>query len=111
MLTNKQSKEIELIKWFVPQMFSRVEITDGDIQKFFENSEQGKHKDEIRKRMLETADKADGFIALMHGKLRREVNIAMYIKDFQEYRQALAEVWCRSQDFPEFVAQEIIKKL
>lgn len=110
-MTNKQQKELELVKWFIPQMFSHIEITDQDIQKFFENSEQGKHKEEVKERMMKPATEADGFIALMYGKLRREVNIEMYIQDFKEYRQTLAEEWCRSQDFPPFVAEAIIKKI
>ena len=110
-MTNKQTKELELVKWFIPEMFSNIQITDEDIKKFFENSEQGKHKDEVKERIMQSADKADGFIALMHGKARREISIAMYIQDFKEFKQTLAEEWCRSQDFPPFVAEAIIEKI
>lgn len=110
-ITNKQEKELNLVKWFIPEMMTSIEIKEEDIIKFFENSEQAKHKEEVSRRMMQGVDKADGFIALMTGKSRRDINIDMYITDFKQYRQQLAEIWCESQDFPDFVSEAIVNKI
>lgn len=61
-LSNNQQKELVVWKYFMPQSFKDIEITDKDIKMFFENSQQGLHKDLI------SPYKINGFNALIWGK-------------------------------------------
>ena len=110
-LTNKQQKEIELIKYFIPLGMEKTEVSDKDIEKYFELVEEGKHKHETAHHTMKPTNETTGYGALLHGLIRRDINITMYAKDFEEYRKSLVEVWVEEQDFPTLVAELIIKKL
>ena len=74
---------------------------------------------------MQPADKLNGLSALMYGKNRREINIAMYRQDFKEYKEILKEnlngewvedkdmedklkdVWLEDLDFPDFIRENI----
>jgi len=109
-LTNKQQKEIELIKFFIPNDM-KVEISDEDIKKYFELVEEGKHKHETAHHTMRPTNETTGYGALLHGLIRRDINVTMYAKDFQEYRHYLVEIWCEDQGFPKGIEELIIKKL
>jgi hypothetical protein len=49
-LTNKQKIDLETILYFIPENMKTIKITDSDIQKFFEFSDEGKHKEEKKQR-------------------------------------------------------------
>ena len=46
-LTNKQQKDLETVIYFIPEIMKHIKIEDKDIMKFFEYSDQGKHKQEV----------------------------------------------------------------
>jgi len=110
-ITNKQQKEIELIKYFIPNEMKGIKVEDSDIKKYFELVEEGKHKHETPYYTMKPTSETTGYGALLHGLIRRDINVSMYIKDFEEYRQHLVEIWVKDQDFPDGVAELIIKKL
>lgn len=51
-LTNKQKTDLETILYFIPEVCNNIKITDKDIERFFEYSDQWKHKDKINQRMF-----------------------------------------------------------
>lgn len=110
-LTNKQQKEIDLIKYFIPENMKSIGISDENIKKYFELVEEGKHKHETAHHTLKPISETTGYGALLHGLVRRDINIAMYIQDFKEYEHTLIEIWVKDQDFPPEMAEHIIKKL
>lgn len=128
-LTQKQQKELEVVKWFIPEELSKIEIKEEDITKFFENSQQGKHKEKVKNSMYLTNDKMNGLGALMYGKNKREININMYKQDFTQYKEILKEnlngkwienkdiedklkdVWLGDLGFPDFIRENIKSKL
>lgn len=110
-LTSKQQKEIDLVKYFVPNEMSKVEISDKDVEKYFELVEQGKHKHETAHHTMKPTNETTGYGALLHGLIRRDINVSMYTKDFEEYRKTLVEIWVKDQGFPDGIAELIIKKL
>lgn len=71
-LTKKQLKDLETIKYFIPRTNSSIKITNDDIVKFFEYSEQGLHKQDVN------AYKGDGFNTLIQGKRWRGIHMQMY---------------------------------
>lgn len=73
MLTSKQENDLETVIFFIPQNFKKVNITNQDIKKFFEWSEQGMHKKEIDN--WQSKDNYDGFNALVEGKRWRGIHI------------------------------------
>ena len=64
-LSKSQLNELEVWKHFIPQNLRNIAIKDSDIKKFFEWSEQGKHKEELSVPIYENPD---GFFALYQGK-------------------------------------------
>lgn len=110
-MTNKQNKEIEVIKYFIPDDMKTTVVTDKDIEKYFELVEQGKHKHETAHHTMKPTSETTGYGALLHGLMRRDINISMYVKDFEEYRQTLLEIWVEDQNFPKGIAELILKKL
>lgn len=46
-ITEKQKKDLETIIYFIPESMRNIQIKDKDIEKFFEYSDSGKHKQEI----------------------------------------------------------------
>lgn len=73
-MTNKQKQDLETIVFFMPEICKSVEITDNDINMFFEYSEQGKHKDKVGTWSLGKQWQT-GFNALCEGKKWRGIHI------------------------------------
>ena len=73
MLTNKQQKDLETIVYFIPTQVKLMKITDKDIEKFFEYSDQWKHKEDIDERWVR-----NWFDALVQGKRWRGIHMQMY---------------------------------
>ncbi len=73
-LSSKQENEIKAWEYFIPKNCNWAERTDEDIKKFFEWSEQGKHKDLLSIPTYEPEGRTY-FHALVHGKKRAGVNI------------------------------------
>lgn len=69
-LTNKQQKDLETIKYFIPDCLKNIEITDDDVIKFFEYSDKGMHKEDIKGNYFN-----DGFNVLIQGKRWRGIHI------------------------------------
>lgn len=72
-LTNKQKIDLETILYFIPENMKTIKITDSDIQKFFEFSDEGKHKEEKKQRWGNT-----WFDVLVQGKVWRWRHMQMY---------------------------------
>lgn len=64
-MKNKSKKETELetLMYFMPRACRKISITNADVAKYFEWSEQGKHKDDIKQSHF-----TDGFNALVAAK-------------------------------------------
>lgn len=73
MITNKQQKDLETIMYFIPEQIKWMKITDKDIVKFFEYSDQWKHKADIQERWVN-----NWFDALIQGKRWRWIHMEMY---------------------------------
>lgn len=73
MLTVKQQKDLETIKYFIPKAWKNVTITDEDVKMFFEYSDQGKNKEKRKDTNLITTEYA-GFNALCDGKKWRGIH-------------------------------------
>lgn len=71
--TSKQQKDLETITFFIPKAISHIKITEEDIQKFFEYSDQGKHREDKQMSHFE-----DGFNALVEGKRWRGVHMGLW---------------------------------
>ena len=110
-LTNKQIKEIEMVRYFIPEEMKHVDIIENDVKKFFELIETGKHKHETANETMKPTSETTGYGALLHGLARRDINVTMYVKDFNEYREQLIEIWVEDEGFPQGIAELIIKKL
>jgi len=77
-LTKNQQFEIDTLKHFIPSNVKFQEITDKDIEKFFNWSDKGiPHNENI-------VISKDGFSALMWAKNRRDLQITTYIEDWGE---------------------------
>lgn len=70
-MTNAQSKDLETVKWFIPDCMKHILITNDDEIMFLENSERGLHKEKISG-MPYTMD---GFNALIQGKKWRGIHV------------------------------------
>lgn len=99
-LTSKQSKELEVIRYFIPDNVDFANITEKDIADFFAHSDRGVPHG--RNPMTER----DGFCALYWGKQRRDLQIAMYLEDWGQT--------CSPYDFveePKAVAEFMSKRM
>jgi len=47
-LTKKQGLDLESIIYFIPEQMKDIYISEEDIEKFFEYSDQGKHKEYVK---------------------------------------------------------------
>lgn len=73
-MTEKQSKDIEVIEYFIPEVCKKVFITDEDRNMFLEYSEQGKHKNK-KGEWSHGEQYRNGFNALCEGKRWRGIHI------------------------------------
>lgn len=71
-LSKKQNDELQTLLYFTPEMYKDIEVTDDDIKKYFEWSDKGMHKECVNSTAL------NGFNALVWGKRRRGIHIAVY---------------------------------
>ena len=69
----KKENEIDLLKYFIPSALHNIIIKKEDIDMYFEWSEQGKHKDNIK-----LSHFTDGFNALVSAKGRRELQMQIW---------------------------------
>lgn len=72
-LSNKQKVDLETILYFIPKSLKHIEITDLDIKKFFDYSDKGMHKEEVKQSHFR-----DGFNALIYGKVYRGRQMEMW---------------------------------
>lgn len=73
-LSPKQQNEISVWEYFIPQNCQWLEKTDDDIKKFFEWSEQGKHKNDLEIPMYKKEGRTY-FHALVWGKKWANIHI------------------------------------
>lgn len=76
MLTNKQQKDLETILYFMPESMRWIKIENKDIKKFFEYSDEGKHKQEVQS--MPTQGVFTWFGALIQGKRWRGIHMEQY---------------------------------
>lgn len=62
-MTNKQKIELECLTYFIPSSIKHIEISEADVKKYFEWSERGLHKKDIRQSHF-----TDGFNSLVCAK-------------------------------------------
>lgn len=72
-MTNPQKKELEVLQYFMPQVLKHIIITDRDIGKYFDWSERGLHRGEIKDSHF-----YDGFNALVSAKQWAGRHIGMF---------------------------------
>ncbi len=70
-LSKGRKKELECITYFIPRFVKWDKITEEDIKKYFEWSDEGKHKDIIKSHW---EFPHDGFTALRQGKRWRAIH-------------------------------------
>lgn len=69
-LTTAQQKDLETIRFFIPPQMKLLEITEEDIENFFDFSDHG-----IRRGDEHIPQKMDGYHALLQGKRWRGIHI------------------------------------
>lgn len=103
-MTPKQTKDLEVTKYFIPTIMNGIEITKQDEERYLEWSERGLHKD------LVDTYKMDGFNALIQGKQWRGVHMEMWEDTVLEgiigYRELLLDV---PKSVMEFMSKEMFK--
>jgi len=62
-MKESKKREIEVLMYFMPIASHNISITDNDIKKYFEWSERGLHKEDIKQSHFN-----DGFNALVNAK-------------------------------------------
>lgn len=77
-MTKKQENDIEICRYFIPDIIKHIPITKQDIQMFLEWSEQGKHKDKTGTWAILPKELQNGFNALIEGKQWRGIHMQMY---------------------------------
>jgi len=75
-LTKKQGLDLESIIYFIPEQMKDIYISEEDIEKFFEYSDQGKHKEYVKS--LSPQWERTWFWALLQWKRWRGIHIRMY---------------------------------
>lgn len=75
-ITEKQKKDLETIIYFIPESMRNIQIKDKDIEKFFEYSDSGKHKQEIAS--IPTQGSFTWLWALIQGKRWRGIHMEQY---------------------------------
>lgn len=81
-LTTKQRQDLETAKFFIPDDFQHVPITDNDVRRYFDWSDKGIGKEGIEREARQTNT---GLAALYWGKQRRDLQVASYIEDWGTY--------------------------
>ena len=76
---NKKQNEIDLLMYFMPTVLKHINITQEDIDMYFEWSEKGDHKDKIKLSHFN-----DGFNVLVSSKGRRGLQMQIW-EDGMEY--------------------------
>ncbi len=71
-MTKEQLKDIETIRYFIPDCMKHIEITDQDVKDFLDLSERGLNKDKVGTYTM------DGFNALVQGKRWRGIHVEMF---------------------------------
>jgi len=71
-MTKAQLDDLEVSQYFIPTVMNDIEISPDDKIKYFEWSQEGKHKELIDN------SKMDGFNALFQGKRWRGINMQMF---------------------------------
>lgn len=69
-MNSNRKTELEVLMYFMPNSSNHISITEEDTKKYFEWSEQGKHKRDIKQSHF-----TDGFNALVSAKQWRGRNI------------------------------------
>ncbi len=109
-LSNKQLKEIEILKFFIPKNYIR-EITDEDVINYLNWSEKGKPIKKFEYRYNKKTEEMESIgNALTLGKMWREVHIDMYKKEF-EGPVCTFFLWEAKEEFPPVVFEFICKSL
>lgn len=67
-LTKRQENDLLTIRYFIPSLLNDIEITDNDIESFFDFSERGKEPTKI----------SEGYNVLLEGKRWRGIHMRMY---------------------------------
>ena len=75
-ISKKQQIDLETIKYFVPEDWSKIEIIDKDITDFFAMSEKGIKKE--RPRYFKSIEEITGYDVLLEGKRRRGIHMEMW---------------------------------
>lgn len=75
-LTTKQQKDLDTILYFLPEVMRSIKIEDKDIEKFFEYSDKGQHKQEVWE--MPTQGVFTWFGALIQGKRWRWIHMEQY---------------------------------
>mgnify|MGYP001558104980 FL=1 len=78
-MTNKQSEEIECLKYFMHDFYKTTPITSDDEKAYSEFSTHGK----------KPGEETQGFKALVDAKTWREVHVAMYERDILKINMPL----------------------
>lgn len=101
-MTKEQAKDIETIRYFIPNDMKSIPITDQDIQDFLALSERGENKNRVRDRGM------DGFNALVQGKRWRGIHMQMWEDGHLDGVTPYAEL---VSELPESVARFMAKEL
>lgn len=99
-LTNKQRRELRILKWWKPSAIKWGRITDKQLQDFFAWSDRGiPHGRNVM-------NERDGFCALYWAKNRRDLQIQSYLEDWGDTMNA----WSFT-GIPREVKEDIAKRI
>ena len=77
-LSSGRRNEIELLTYFLTRALDHVDITDKDIEEYFENSESGAHSEKLSIGAFNPFKHVNGLNALYQSKVWRGVHVHMY---------------------------------
>jgi hypothetical protein len=97
-LSEKQFKDLETVKFFIPKTYKELVITEEDIEHFFNYSERG----------LSPEGKSIGFEALIEGKRWRGIHMQMYEDGVLDGSMPYAVIL---EDMPRFVIDFMKKEM
>lgn len=105
MITEKQAKDIECIKYFIPKVMATIPVTDEDISMFLEYSDKGMHKDKLYEAPHKdfTPQYWNGLNALAQGKKKRGLHMRMWEEGLME---APAVFWISHMAFYELIEND-----
>jgi hypothetical protein len=81
-LTNKQQLDIDTVKHFIPSNVKFKDLSDEDIERYFDWSDRGIDKQVI---VTEAMQSDSGIASLYWGKQRRDLQVTSYIEDWGSY--------------------------